>query len=153
MESSNSSSLQGSKKRVVVLGNGTLADKQVRIFQSASRWAEAEKTGTMVSGTFTRAIVDENYGQTNYEIKADSAGEYIDGDGTLQRFEAGSLVIINGTSGLARKMSNIPVGTGMEINYLGQTEIAKGKYKGKLVHNFEVAVDEGTSLIPDESIA
>jgi hypothetical protein len=145
---------QTPKRRVAVLGNGTLgSERQVRIFQAASRWAEAEKTGTMVSGTFMRAIVDERFGQTNYEIKADAAGEYIDGDGTLQTFDAGSLVIINGNSGLARKMANIPTGTGLEINYLGQAELAKGKYKGKLVHNFEVLVDEGTELIPDESIA
>lgn len=144
----------GAKKRVLVLGNGTLGgERQTRIFQSASRWAEAEKTGLMVSGTFTRAINDDTYGTTNYEVQADKAGEYIDGDGTLQSFEAGSFVVVNGTASLARKMASIPAGAGLEINYMGQSEIAKGKFKGKLAHNFEVLVDEGTELIADESIA
>jgi len=144
---------QTARKRVAVLGNGKLGEKTTRIFQSAGRWSEAGRTGTMASGTFTQSVVDPNYGQTNYEIKADAPGEYIDGDGVLRSFSAGDLIIINGTAGLARKMENIPVGTGLEINYLGQAELTKGKYKGKAVHNFEVLVDEGTELLNDEDIA
>jgi len=56
--------------------------------------------------------------------------------------EDGSTKVINGAGNLGFKMKFINVGDYVQVAYNGKQEIAKGNFKGKLSHNFEVLLGE-----------
>ena len=52
------------------------------------------------------------------------------------------MIVLNGAGNLGFKMKNVNAGDYVQISYNGKKEIAKGKMKGTMAHNFEVLRDE-----------
>lgn len=52
----------------------------------------------------------------------------------------GKTVVINSAGQLAYQMKKVEVGSLVRVEYLGKTEMKKGKNKGKKAHSFEVLI-------------
>ena len=96
-------------------------------FIRPSQLAEENRTGVVVEGTYVESIPNQF---------DDKKSDYKFTD------EKGSMIIINGAGNLGFKMKNINAGDYVQISYNGKKEIAKGKMKGTMAHNFEVLRDE-----------
>ena len=109
-------------------------------FQSASNWKKLGETGRMIHGTYAGRLDEDVFGKKNYKFVALSSGTTITSDGETKDFSAGDTVIINESGGLNVKMDGIEEGAEVIIDYAGAVKMAKGKFKGKEAHTFDVYV-------------
>ena len=62
--------------------------------------------------------------------------------------EKGVISVLNHCGGLDLKFETIAPGAWVRITYNGQKEIPKGDFKGKMFHDFSVAVDQDRLTAP-----
>jgi len=124
-------------------GSGNGEEGGALVFVKPADLARAEFTGIVAEGTFLEAVPN-NYDETrdDFKILADVAFTLkgIDKDGDLYTKDVakGDTLVINGAGNLNYLMKSVSPGKLCQINYNGKTEIEKGKFQGKLAHNFEV---------------
>lgn len=93
-------------------------------FVSASKLSEAGTTGVVAEGIYVGPKTNPNFPEkTDFELET----------------EDGATLIVNGAGNLGSQMKSVSPGDLIQISYLGKNEMKKGKYKGKLAHNFEIA--------------
>jgi hypothetical protein len=101
----------------------------------AKELAEKGFTGVVATGVFTGTLPNQfNADKPNIKIEALDENE----DGTRET------IVINAAGNLTYRMSSVPVGTIVQISYLGQEKMKSDNkaLNGKLVHQFDVAVAE-----------
>ena len=96
-------------------------------FIRPSKLAEESRTGVILEGTFVESLPNQ-FDSNKLDYK------FTD--------ETGGLIVLNGAGNLGFKMKNVNAGDFVQISYNGKKEIAKGKMKGTMAHNFEVLRDE-----------
>ena len=96
-------------------------------FIRPSKLAEESRTGVILEGTFVESLPNQ-FDSNKLDYK------FTD--------ETGGLIVLNGAGNLGFKMKNVNAGDYVQISYNGKKEIAKGKMKGTMAHNFEVLRDE-----------
>lgn len=90
-----------------------------------SKLAEEGFTGLVVEGIYEGATPNKfNPEKNDYKVRQDN----------------GDLTIINDTGSLNQQMKLVTVGALIQINYNGKKKLTKGKYAGKMVHDFEVLI-------------
>lgn len=95
--------------------------------------ANQMEVGQTVQGEYVEALVsrfDDN--------KRDFKLEEVDDNGD----KTGRTIVVNAAGNLGSRMSSIELGSLIQIVYLGQAKIKKGKMAGKLAHNFDVLTAE-----------
>ena len=96
-------------------------------FIRPSKLAEESRTGVILEGTFVESLPNQ-FDSNKLDYK------FTD--------EKGGMIVLNGAGNLGFKMKNVNAGDYVQISYNGKKEIAKGKMKGTMAHNFEVLRDE-----------
>lgn len=89
---------------------------------------EEDKINTvLVEGTFLESIPN-HYDNSKLDFKFET--------------EDGKSVVINAAGNLGYRMKSINPGQYVRVTYEGKQEIASGKMKGKLAHNFDVEIGD-----------
>jgi hypothetical protein len=112
---------EATRNFVIPEGRATNAAGEIKFIR-----ARDLTVGPILEGTFLGAIpnqFDEDKNDFKFETEA-------------------GIVILNGAGNLGYKMGFISAGDYVQVTYEGQGKMSKGKYAGKLVHNFEVLVAE-----------
>lgn len=82
-------------------------------------------SGTQIKGIYTKTSKGEKFGNSNHHIQTQDKGE----------------LTVNGTGQLNKAIEQIPVGSYVELTYLGKTPIEKGARKGSMAHQWKVMAD------------
>jgi hypothetical protein len=93
-------------------------------FVNARQLSDAGTTGEVLIGTLDGSITNQFDG-TDY---------------AFTRLSDGKKVIINGCGSLKRQLKDVSAGTLCRVSYNGETKVAKGPLRGKMVHNFLVEI-------------
>lgn len=111
------------KMKSVLEGTG---DLNRLVIVRPSKLAEGGITGTVAEGIYM--------GTTPNKFEEDKNDFRINGD--TEDF------ILNSAGSLASQLARVEVGSYVQVNYLGKVKAMKGKAAGKMVHNFQVLVEE-----------
>lgn len=96
-------------------------------FIRPSKLTDDDVNKVLVEGVFIETLPN-HYDSTKVDFKIEK--------------EDGSIAVINGAGNLNYRMKSISPGDLVQITYCGKQEIAQGKFKGRLSHNFEVLIGE-----------
>lgn len=107
-------------------------------FQNPSNWIKAKADGVMVQGIFEGMTEPDQYQKCNFAFLATADGISYDKEGNEKSFKAGDKVIVNTSSNIKSKLSEVEAGTEVIVVYEGQNKLTKGPYKGKLAHTYNV---------------
>lgn len=102
-------------------------------------WSEGER----ITGKLT-SIDEDSYGKPNYTIEIEEMNfEHEPDDPGHMKAEVGKLIGLNSCGSLDHKMKEVEIGDIVEITYDGTDVLPENhKYKGKEVHQVDVAVLE-----------
>ena len=98
-------------------------------FLSASKM----EVGQTVQGEYVEAL-PSRFDDKKKDIKL----EEVDNNGN----KTGKTIVLNAAGNLGARMANISLGSLVQIVYLGQSTIKKGRMAGKKAHNFDVLTAE-----------
>lgn len=105
-------------KRVSAGGEGGGAITFIR----PSELSEAGTTGEIVRGVYAGTVENSLTGKQDFKFQLSN----------------GDIAVLNSAGNLPSRMSQVEVGTLTRVLYNGKQKISKGKYAGKMAHNFEV---------------
>jgi hypothetical protein len=114
--------------------------KQLNGPKTFRKWSEYA-VGDIVIGTFVGKHEDTTYNKTHWIFKVEEAFFKTDGEKFV-----GKNLVINSCGSLDNAMEQVSEGQLVQIEYMGQVEMTKGKYAGKEAHSVKVdivEVDEG----------
>lgn len=89
-------------------------------------------------GIFVESYKGGKYDTLNHKFKATSNIELSDGSTIAE----GDMVIINGVGSLNSQMEQVLEGEETRVEYLGQSEMKTGQFKGTKAHNVEVLTSD-----------
>lgn len=84
------------------------------------------KIGERISGVLKNTFVSEKFGKNNFVLSQ----------------QDGTELIITDAGNLGSRMSEVAVGSYVEIEYNGKSKMTKGKWAGTPAHNFTVQYDD-----------
>lgn len=84
------------------------------------------KLGERISGVLKNTFVSEKFGKNNFVLSQ----------------QDGTEVIITDAGNLGSRMTEVPMGAYVEIEYNGKSKMTKGKWAGTPAHNFTVQYDD-----------
>lgn len=97
------------------------------------KYSECEAGEMLVDGTYVKSF-DGKFG-IQYEYMQ----------------EDGGIVVLNSAGALNNAMQYVNPGARIQVTYMGQKDITKGKFAGKQFHDFQVAVDKEASQPAEET--
>lgn len=83
------------------------------------------KEGAQFNGVFIKSSVDKKFGKTEYYIQSEE-----------------TTYVLKETGALRRRMGIVPIGSLVEITYLGKSKIKAGEWAGSDAHDFKVLYDD-----------
>lgn len=96
-------------------------------FISPSSLAKEEKLGVILEGTYVESSPN-TYDENKLDFKFSD--------------DKGNMTVINAGGNLGFQMDSIDVGDYVQVSYNGKKEIVKGKYEGRMAHDFKILVDK-----------